>query len=79
MNLILWVNHKGPAAALGHQDPILCRDVITRKSFCVPLPNHKRVTKDVNQAEVRADGNVQLLALYYPLVNKLGKGRRHVY
>ena len=73
IHLILWVNHKRPAAALRHQDPILGRDSVTRQTLCVPLADDIWVTQDVDKAEAGTDGNVQFLALYYPLVNKLRK------
>lgn len=69
IHLILWVNHKRPAAALGHQDPILCRDSVTWQTLCVPLADDKWVTQNVDQAEAGTDGDVQFLAPFYPLVN----------
>lgn len=72
-NLVLWVDHKRPAVSLAHQDPILSRHSVTRQTLCVPLADDKWVTQNVDQAETGTDGDVQFLALYYPLFNELGK------
>lgn len=69
VHLILRVNHKRPAAALRHQDPILCRDRVARQTLCVPLANNICVTQNVDEAEARTYGNIQFLALFHPLVN----------
>lgn len=54
----MWVDHKRPAAALGHQDPVLCRADVIRQTLCVPLVDDKWVTQNVDQAEAGADGDV---------------------
>lgn len=69
VHLILWVDHKRPPVALSHQDAILCRNSVTRQTFCIPLADDILITKNVNQAKSGTDWDVQVLALRYPLVN----------
>lgn len=60
-HLILGVDHEGPAASTGHQDTVLCGNIVAGQTFRVPHPNLVRVAQDSNQTEVGADGDLQLL------------------
>lgn len=68
-NLVLWVDHERPAASLRHQNPVFSGHSVPGQTLCVPLADDVRVAQNVDQAKAGADGDVQLLALNYPLVS----------
>ncbi|TNN42894.1 hypothetical protein EYF80_046931 [Liparis tanakae] len=78
-HLVLRVDHERPAPALGHQDAVLRGHGVAGQTLRVPLADHERVAQDVDEAEAGADGDVQLLALSYPLVNQLGERKAHTH
>lgn len=77
--LILWVDHERPASCLGHQDAVFYGHSVMWQTLCVPLLDDKLVAKNIDEAEVGADWDAQFLALFYPLVDELDKGGKHIY
>lgn len=70
-HLVLWINHEGPSASLRDQYAVLGGHGVPGKTLGVPLADDVRVTQDVDQAEGGADGNVEFLAVQYPLLSQL--------
>lgn len=70
-HLVLWVNHEGPSPTLCDQYSVLGGHSVPGKTLGVPLADDVRVTQDVDQAEAGADGDVEFLAVQYPLLSEL--------
>lgn len=77
-HLVLWVNHEGPSPSLCDQYAILGGHGVPGKTLGVPLADDVRVTQDVDQAEGGADGDVEFLAVQYPLLSELNREENDV-
>jgi hypothetical protein len=75
--LTLWINHQRPPPSTGHDDCIVNRETVSRKSSHVPCPDDNRFAKCRYQRKVLSTGNAKFCAQLVPVSHKfLQKGKK---